>query len=269
LITDKGKLHIKRFLARQVTDIARGVAVGVANDGATEAGTDRHLDFEFARSAISLVSADFVNDYIIFKATIPAEVSGEFNDIGLFTSEALSGIAPSIILSDFTDGWSEGTLVGTNSALGEQSLQLSVAASGTETTELPVELDLSDYYLDSEFKLALHVGSNVAGVEVGLHSAANASTYSFVPSAGYHIEPFTLEDLTGTADLAAIDTISVQLTATGGGTGTITLDGLRIDAYDPLDEDNLLVARVILDTPQEKQLGLPMDVQFSLEVNIT
>lgn len=268
MIVDKGKLHIKRFLARQATDVARGIAVGVANDGAVVAGTDMHLDFEYSRAPITLVSADFINNLIIFKATIPAEIEGTITDVGLFTSETVTGSAASFMVTDFSEGWSAGTLVGTNSKLGAQSLQLSATASTSQTTQLLVDLDFSDYTRDSEFKLALHTGSNVANVEVGFKSGVNTATYTFVPTVGYAIKKFKISDLVGTFG-TPIDTLTVKVTATGGGTGTITLDGLRIDAYDPLDEENLMVARTVLAVPKTKQLGLPMDVQYNLEVNIT
>lgn len=256
-----------QHLAQEAPEIARGVAIGITTQAAgSEDGTDSHLTYEIARSPVHLVSADYVDNKIIFKTTIADAVAAEFNEVGLFTLES-SETSDQVTTFDEL-GWTAGTLVDTNSRLGTESLMLNPAAGDSILTEMAIEADWSEFTKESLIKFAYHADANVAGVEIAFYTEDTAATYSFTPANGYAIEEFTLADLTDAGiDRANITRVSVEATS-GAAMGELTLDGIRIDSHDVLNQEEFMVARAILEEPRVKRAGLPMDVEFHVEVTL-
>src|ERR1700750_515386 len=101
MISTRGKQHIKRYLAHQVGDIARSVSIGVG--GLAENVAHTALQFEMGRSDIILVSYDYVNDKIVFKATLPQEMSGKIYEVAIWSQNqsTSAGEFTSKLLSSF------------------------------------------------------------------------------------------------------------------------------------------------------------------------
>ena len=277
MITDLGRLHIKRFLAGHVGVIADSVAFGL---GSTAASTgDTRLNFEFERAAVTLVSYDFINDRLVFKAEMPEEVGGTVYEVGIWSTEQDSrdGGYGSKIISTFdsdTEDWVGGTFT-TTARVGDDALLLAPLASATANALLEdVALDLSGYSDADRFLLAYNVGNaNTSAVRFRfLTDSSNYFTYTITaPSAGYKISDLAKSAavVTGTPDWAEINSLQVEVVATGTGSASVTLDGLRIEDTDTNNPDYVLVARQVLGIPFQKEEGRTQEVEFSLAVNIS
>src|SRR5574339_62044 len=106
MITTQGKSVIFRYLAGNLPRIAESIALGIGST--TENVNDTTLVFEADRVPVSLVSADILNDKIIFKGTIPQEYVGTIYEVGLWygTPPQTSGGSTIIVSFDSeTEDW--------------------------------------------------------------------------------------------------------------------------------------------------------------------
>src|SRR5688572_7298790 len=112
MITVDGKVHIKRYLAGFVPAIAQSIAFGLGS--AAESVNDTKLQFEVGRTEILLVSYDFVNNKLIFKANVPEDFGGKIYEAALYStpSNVAAGDSGSRILTTFdsaTEDWVDAT----------------------------------------------------------------------------------------------------------------------------------------------------------------
>lgn len=88
MISDTGKSIIKQFFGGQVSQIADTIAFGTATTAETSA--DVALGAEVYRVKLSSMSADLINDRIVFKGVVPAnDVFDSINEIALFNGTDL------------------------------------------------------------------------------------------------------------------------------------------------------------------------------------
>jgi len=275
LLTDAGKLHIMRFLAKQVNTIGGSIAVGTGARAA--AVSDLRLTYEFDRATIYLSSLDSLTKRIVFKSTLGQDVVGSIYEVGLYSTPfgSYSAGSPSTILATFERGieaWSTDSFASGNHRVGIEALRLSPVASATMSSVLPsVNLDLSSYANSDEITLAFFSNANAATLRVrfrGIDPAAYYD-YSVTPTAGYNVVSFAKSALTkvGVVDWTSIDSLEVIGIASAAGAALIDLDGIRIEANTP-DVDNVLVSRSVLATPIVKTGLAEMDIEYALEVLI-
>lgn len=275
LITTEGKRHIIKFLAKYVGNIAGGIAVGVGNTAANVADTS--LEFETARVPVDLVSADYANTAIIFKGKLDANMAGTIYETGLW-SEFDSGVVyGSKLLLDFNstnDVWTTGTWTSTTQRIGADNLRLAPATSATVTSSLAgVFFDFSGYSNVDEFKLAYNVNTSfVATAKLVFHTdASNYFTYTITtPTTGYKITTFNKTNFTttGTPSWGNIISVDVVVTSTGGGSGSVDFDGLRIEDRDLFSEQFVLVSRAVPVSPIVLTAGLVTEFEYLLDVTV-
>lgn len=281
MITTEGKLHIKRYLAGWVPRIASSISFGVG--GKPEEVGDTALQFETDRADIHLVSYDFVNNKLVFKATVPESYAGTIYEIGLYSHRKNNNTEyGSRILIDFdsvTERWyilgtgAEPTYTATNARVGTTTLELGAAASATTTARLEgIFLDMTGYSAADKFALAYQVVGNVSSLRFRLMTDAT-NYYEFdlgAPAAGYRVDSVTKGSatVTGTPAWEQINMAEVVLTATGGGTSTVRLDGLRIEDVDTPNPDYVMVSRELLATPYVKEAGRSQSIEFALDVSV-
>lgn len=177
MITLDGKVHIKRYLAGFVPSICQSIAFGIG--GKSEVNTDTRLQFEIDRSDLTLVSYDFVNNKLIFKANIPDDYLGKIYEVALYSlpENVAAGEFGSRLLTTFdsaTEEWVDaGTLLpstfaSTNARVGADSLRQTPGASTTKTDTLQaVNMDLSGYSAADQFSIAFNAGNaNTSTVKV-------------------------------------------------------------------------------------------------------
>lgn len=272
MITNVGKPEIVRFMAGWSGSIARSIAVGTSSVAAS--ATDESLGFEFARADVALVSADLVGQAIIFKATLSEDVAGQITEVGLWSQPAPTVASGSRMLFSFdsnTELWS-GTFSTNPVRIGGDSLTLAPAASGSLTRELTgFILDLSGYTTKATITTAFNASSNVSSVKLrlGTDSSNYYETTISTPAAGYVVFSTAREafSVTGTPSWDNIIYAAVVVSATAGGAATVDMDGIRID--DALaDFDNVLIARQVLGAPITKVAGIPMEIEYTLDITL-
>lgn len=266
-----------------VPSIARSIAFGIGNNGETI--NDTKLQFEVGRSDIALVSYDFVNNKLVFKASVDESFGGTIYEAGLYSTPAndVAGEFGSKVLTTFDSDLEEwvdatsgvaATFSAPNTRIGADSLIHTPAASGTKSdTQTQLFLDLSGYSAADKFVFSFYVGNAfVSNVKFRLMTDS-ANYYEFSlgsQTAGYKIieQAKSAAVATGTPDWSNITEIRVTTTATAGGSASIQYDGVRIDDADSFNQDYVLVSREILATPFVKQAGMVQDIEFTLDVNI-
>lgn len=282
MITNDGSLHIKRYLAGLTPTIAQSIGLGVGTYAASK--SDERLQFEISRAEVSLVSYDFVNDCVVFKATLPDDFSGKVYEVSIFSSQAnavSSGDSSGLLVTFDSDGedWSvvdsgeESSFASENTRIATESLrQLSVTSTTSSDTLSGMSFDLSGYSGSDKFLFAYHVSNaNTSALQFRFLSDSS-NYYDFTLGAqtsGYKIASLDKASAvpTGSPDWASIIEIQVSSTAAGG-TGIVDFDGIRIEDVDTFDPNSVMIAREILATPFSKVEGKVQEVEFSLEVNV-
>lgn len=277
MITTKGKQHIKRYLAHQVGDIARSLSVGAGALSENVAHTA--LQFEMGRADIILVSYDYVNDKIVFKTTLPQEMSGKIYEVAIWsqTSSTAAGEFTSKVLSSFDsvgEVWSAGSFQTANARLGADALRFTPAASATVVAALTdLFVDLSGNSGADQFTIAYYNGNaNVANFKIRFKTD-NSNYYTIQvtsPATGYQVSTVakSAATATGNPSWANITSLEVEVVAGAGGSASIDFDGLRIEDTDTIDPNYVMVAREVLVTPVTKVAGRVMDIEFNLPVTV-
>ena len=94
MITKFGKRFLTNLIAGNVSNLNKDIAIGIDYTAATENNT--RLGFEYYRTPALLGSPDIQTSQgvsshsVIFKTTIPQDVEGYINEIGLYPSSRTS-----------------------------------------------------------------------------------------------------------------------------------------------------------------------------------
>lgn len=283
MITVNGKTHIKRYLAGIVPSIARSIAFGIG--GAAEAVGDTKLNFEVGRSQVRLVSYDFVNNKLIFKADVDELFGGTIYEVALFSSNAAEtgGQFSSKVITTFDqsrDIWVDATTsvasawTTSNTRIGGESLIQTPSASTSKTDMAAgMFLNLSGYSGSDRFVFAYNVGNaNTSNVKFRFGTDA-ANYYEFAlgtQTAGYKVIEMTKSSATVTGSPSWAQITEIRVTTTSGATGasSVNFDGIRIEDSDSLNQDFVMVSRELLTTPFVKTEGNVQEIEFSLDVSV-
>jgi hypothetical protein len=281
VITDEGRVYIKRYLAGWTPRIAASLAYGIGDTAETSA--QRKLQFEIGRADINITAYDFINNKLVFKAQLPDDAYGSIREIGLFSMErnALAGDGDSRLITSFdsgTEAWINPatgvspSFTTANTRVGDDSMTLTAAAGQSITAQLDgIGLDLSDNSSADRVVTAANVSANVASVLVRFYSdSANYYTITHNPTAGYRFLNYAMSTAvpTGSPSWSNINMISYTLTATAAGAATVDFDGLRIEDTDTPNPEYVMVAREVLPTPFLKEAGRSQAIEFAIDVSI-
>lgn len=260
MITDIGAQSALRAVAGQRVGVASHIAVGVGATAAT-AG-DQRLEFETSRVEIESVAVDYINDYVIYKATLPQTFAGEIREVGLLDSP----ISPNIIVTDFSfDGteWSGGTASSTYTRIGTESLRSNPGVSATQNISATVSVLLSDA---EEIIVAYHVVTAPSSLSIRLRTdGSNYYSASLATTTGYHVQRVSLASLSTTGVPSSIDSIETVVTSTGGASADVHWDGLATVSGQQSGE---LAARHVLVTPKATSTGRALEIEYSLAVSV-
>lgn len=278
IVTTVGKRSVMQFLAGYRAGLASHIAVGAFNTAAALGDTD--LNFEWARATIQSVSPDYTNTVLYFKARFPSAAVGKIYEAGLWSPMDTPTEYPTKMLAQFdnTEAWSVGQLTNTGTErISTGIVRLDPAVSATATSTLVDQvLDLSGYSPIDEFRIAGNTGSaNLASIFVRF--ATDASNYytgtvsSGLGGAGNYSRSVIQKSAfvaTGSPNWANITQIIVGATATSGGSSRFEFDGLMVQDKDAMTDSNLLISRVVPGSPITMAAGIPMDVEYSLDVTV-
>lgn len=274
IITDAGQLGILRAISGQNKGWAESIVAGIGNTSATNADTE--LEFLYSGGDISTTIIDPINEKLYFKASLPLQDDFTIYELGCYSSNTIStqssesggGILMMLFTSNTpwvdTDGTH--TLETTNNRIGPDSIAYTVTAADTAAGYITYITDMSFIPTNSKFKFAYNVSGMADLVMRFKVDDSNYYEYSgWSVTDGYHIGSAQKSDFvaTGGPSWSNIQQIEISMTAGGSG-GTVSLDGLRYEL--PLSDESHLLSRVVLTTPQAKLPGVPLDIEYLLEL---
>ena len=289
LITKFGKRYLAQYLAGQSNTNLRDIAIGIGSTAATV--NDTQLGFEFYRSPVTMSSIDIqtssetgLSTYgVVYKTTIPVDVVGVINELGLFPTVSLSSTDyASNSISNFEDNQSWTDLVGDyptvlttpTPRIGTYYLSMGANASASKEYFNNFNIDISGYSALDSLTLAYRQSDlNLDYIFVRMYDSNNnyyEIRYTGDVSTGDKIKSLTLNNLyssgygLGSPDQSSIVKIGVGVKAKSTGATTVLFDGLRINDEDAFRTDYGLISRSVLSTPIVKTLGKQMVIEYRI-----
>ena len=292
LLTKFGKRYLTQYLAGQSNTNLKDIALGVGSTAATV--NDTQLGFEFYKSPVSMSSIDIqtssstgLSTYgVVYKTTVPVDVAGTINEIGLFPTVSLGSTdyaSNSISTFENNQIWTDslGAYPSTTTTpfpkIGTSYLSIGASASQSKEYFYNFNIDVSGYSALDSLTLAYYQSdTNLDYVFVRMYDSNNRYyeiRYAGDVSIGYKIKSLTLNNLyssgfgSGTPDQTAIVKISVGVKAKSSGATAALFDGMRINDEDSFRTDYGMISRSVLSTPITKSLGKQMVIEYRLGIN--
>jgi hypothetical protein len=283
MITKFGKRFLANFVSGNSSFSSKEMALGIATE--TEyslSDTNSRLGFEFYRVPIRQGGIDIdssvspVKYTVIYSATIPTNIAGKINEIGIYSGQSYSrNLYDSKFISNFElpYQWTpEPTLDQSDYRVGDSSLIFtSDAASEKEYTYEIGSMDVSGYNPLDTLSFSYKVNdSNLSSLKVRLYSSdTDYLQFTFDDhSVGFNISSLNMSDgvSTGTFNPQSVVRIGIVVTPTTAQT-SVSMDGLRINDEDTFDPEYGLIARSILDSTMIKVIGREAAIEFKLDLS--
>ena len=296
LLTKFGKRYLTQYLAGTNGIQAKDIAIGIGTT--TPTVNDTQLDFEFYKTRASVQSADIQTSSttgqtsyaVVYKATLPVDVSGYINEVGLFPAIGFNDTDyQSKIISTFENNtfWLDGGLPATQAisptpSIGTKWISLTSTSGAVKQYTYATDLDLSGYSSEDSITLSYRQSDiNLQYVFVRFYSSDsdyyearfNGSSIGNKLSKlnlRYLYENLSQSNSTGFnvgSPNQSIIKISVGAKANTSTTSNVLFDGLRINDEDSFRTDYGMISRSVLSTPQVKSLGKEMDIEYRLGIN--
>lgn len=289
LLTKFGKRYLTQYLAGQSTNTLKDIALGVGSTAATV--NDTQLGFEFYKSAVTMNSIDIqtssstgISTYgVVHKTTIPVDVAGIINEVGLFPNVILGSTdyaSNSISTFENNQSWTDSTGAYPSSVttpfpkIGASYLSIGAASSQSKEYFYNFDLDVSGYSALDSLTLAYYQSdTNLDYVFVRMYDSNNnyyEIRYTGELSVGYKIKSLTLNNLyssgfgVGTPDQTSIVKISCGVKAKSSGATVALFDGMRINDEDSFRTDYGMISRSVLTNPITKSLGKQMVIEYRI-----
>jgi hypothetical protein len=283
MITKFGKRFLSNFVAGNSSFSSKEMAIGIATE--TEypvLDTNSRLGFEFYRIPIRQGGIDIdasvspVKYTVIYSATIPTNIAGKINEIGIYSGQSYSkNLYESKFLSNFElpYEWSpEPTLDQSDYRVGDSSLIFT--SNGTEAKEYtyPIDsMDISGYNPLDTISFSYKVNdTNLSSLKAKLYSSdTDYLEFTFTGhSVGYNIKNLNMSTgvSTGTFNPQSVVKIGIVVTPTSAQT-SVSMDGLRINDEDTFDPEYGLIARSVLDSTMIKVIGREAAIEFKLDLS--
>lgn len=252
---------------------------------------DTRLGFEIYRTPVLLGSTDIQiqNDVatysIVYKSTIPQDVSGVISEIGIYPSTRTSvNNFDGKFIADFDKyfDWVDGsgyspTLSSVGSKVGGSVLNMTSNLSASNEYKANTSLDLEGYSNLDSLSIAYYKNdTNLNTIRIKLYSSVGNYYYVNVsPKSGTgskinsNIMLSTLfSNVVGSPIKSQINLIGIEVVPNTSTTTTVGLDALRINDEDTFDPNFGLLSRSILATPYlTKVAGRQIDVEYRLDLS--
>lgn len=283
MITKFGKRFISNFVAGNSSFAAKEMALGIATQlEYPVSDTNSRLGFEFYRVPIRQGGIDIdssvspVKYTVIYSATIPTNIAGKINEIGIYSGESYSrNLYSSKFISNFElpYEWSpEPALDQSDYRVGDSSLLFtSNGTAAREYTYLLNSMDVSGYNPSDTLSFSYKVNNaNLSSLKVRLYSSdTDYLQFTFTGhSVGYNIKNLNMSAgvSTGTFNPQSVVKIGIVVTPTSA-QASVSMDGLRINDEDTFDPEYGLIARSILDSTLVKVIGREASIEFKLDLS--
>lgn len=283
MITKFGKRFLANFVAGNSSFASKEMAIGIATG--TEyvlSDSNSRLGFEFYRVPIRVGGIDIdssvspVKYTVIYSATLPTNIAGKINEIGIYSGQSYSrNLYESKFISNFElpYQWSpEPELDQTNSRVGDSSLTFtSNAADPKEYTYILDSMDISGYNPLDTLSFSYKANdANLSSLKVRLYSSdSDYLEFTFTGhSVGNNIKNLNMSTgvSTGTFNPQSVVKLGIIVTPTTAQT-SVSMDGLRINDEDTFDPEYGLIARSILDSTMIKVVGREASIEFKLDLS--
>jgi hypothetical protein len=283
MITKFGKRFLTNFVAGNSSFSSKEMAIGIATG--TEyalSDTNSRLGFEFYRVPVRVGGIDIdssvspVKYTVIYSATLPTNIAGKINEIGIYSGQSYSrNLYESKFISNFElpYQWSpEPSLDQTNYRVGDSSLIFtSNATDPREYTYILDSMDISGYNPSDTLSFSYKANdANLSSLKVRLYSS-NTDYLEFTftgHSVGNNIKNLNMSTgvSTGTFNPQSVVKLGIIVTPTTAQT-SVSMDGLRINDEDTFDPEYGLIARSILDSTMIKVIGREASIEFKLDLS--
>lgn len=282
MITKFGKRFLTNFIAGNASFSNKEIAIGIANNTEyTLSDTNSRLGFEFYRVPARVGGVDIdasvtpTKYTVIYSATIPTNVAGKINEVGLYPGERSSkNYFDSKFITDFELPF-EWTPVPdidqSNFRVGDSSLIFKSNGASEQEYKLPLgKYDLSGYGSLDTICFSYKVNNALLSqIKVRFYSSETAY-YQVVfnnHSLGYNIKEKGISDLTpvNSPDINNITHLGIVVVPTTG-EASVSVDGLRINDEDTFDPTYGLIARSILPAEITKSSGRESQIEFKLDL---
>lgn len=296
MITKFGKRFLTKYIAGNADFSSKILSVGIANNSEyAESDTNSRLGFEIYTVPVTFGSIDIQTEnntstyYVIYKATLPQDISGVINEIGLYMGSKSSGNKyDSKFLSSFEDdlkwidssGFSPIYVESSTqlpSRIGNSLLKWNFVSPYTNTSreffQSISETDLSGYSPKDSVTLAFNrEDTNSSKIRIKFYTTDNDYYYIDTPTlsgTGNKILELPFSDITavGTPSLYSILKIGIEVFRTSTSSdAVIYFDGLRINDEDTFDPNFGLISRSVLSTSLEKTSGRQVDIEYKINL---
>jgi len=283
MITKFGKRFLSNFVAGNSSLDSKEMALGIATNAEYAlSDTNSRLGFEFYRVPIRQGGIDVdtsvspVKYTVIYSATIPTNIAGKINEIGIYPGQSYSrNLYDSKFISNFElpYKWSpEPALDQTNYRVGDSSLIFtSNAAAAREYTYLFDSMDVSGYNPSDTLSFSYKVNdANLSSLKVRLYSSdTDYLQFTFTGHAvGYNVKSLLMSAgvSTGTFNAQSVIKLGIVVTPTSAQT-SVSMDGLRINDEDTFDPEYGLIARSLLDSTMIKVIGREAAIEFKIDLS--
>jgi hypothetical protein len=283
MITKFGKRFLANFVSGNSQFASKEMALGIATN--TEyplSDTNSRLGFEFYRVPIRAGGIDIdasvspTKYTVIYSATIPTNIAGKINEIGIYSGESYSkNLYESKFISNFElpYEWSpEPALDQSDYRVGDSSLIFtSNGAVAREYTYALNSMDISGYNPSDTLSFSYKVNdANLSSLKVRLYSS-NTDYLEFTftgHSVGNNIKSVNMSTgvSTGTFNPQSVVNLGIVVTPTSAQT-SVSMDGLRINDEDTFDPEYGLIARSILNSTMIKVIGREAAIEFKLDLS--
>jgi len=283
VITKFGKRFLSNFVAGNSSFSSKEMALGIATQ--TEypvSDTNSRLGFEFYRVPIRQGGIDIdssvspVKYTIIYSATIPTNIAGKINEIGIYSGQSYSrNLYESKFISNFElpYEWSpEPTLDQSDYRVGDSSLIFT--SNGTAAREYTYSLnsiDISGYNPSDTLSFSYKANdANLSSLKVRMYSSdTDYIEFTFTGhSVGNNIRSVNMSTgvSSGTFNPQSVVKLGILVTPTSAQT-SVSMDGLRINDEDTFDPEYGLIARSVLDSTMIKVIGREAAIEFKLDLS--
>jgi len=283
MITKFGKRFLSNFVAGNSSLNSKEMALGIATNAEYAlSDTNSRLGFEFYRVPIRQGGIDVdtsvspVKYTVIYSATIPTNIAGKINEIGIYPGQSYSrNLYDSKFISNFElpYKWSpEPALDQTDYRVGDSSLIFtSNAAAAKEYTHLLDSMDVSGYNPSDTLSFSYKVNdANLSSLKVRLYSSdTDYLQFTFTGHAvGYNVKSLLMSAgvSTGTFNAQSVIKLGIVVTPTSAQT-SVSMDGLRINDEDTFDPEYGLIARSLLDSTMIKVIGREAAIEFKIDLS--
>lgn len=280
LITTNGKNTIIKYLTNSTSEWASAITVGALPTAATV--NDMTLKYEIARTSVTLKSyISGTPNLIVVKGTLDSSVVANIYEVGVFplSTGQVFGTRDQFSVEDFSNvgNWitTSGTAYTTNAYAAQSpispragSYSVNLAASSTIKNSLEA-ISLAKYGVIDTLDILVNVPSGSTGALALVFTDINGNSYSFAPtgynfsnSTGSSVYQVLSANLTpGLLVLSSITSLSISTTS------AITLDAIRISIGSELSANTGLVSRSVLTTPIAKVYGIPLDIEYFVQLS--